>query len=330
MDNNLPWIEKYRPQNLSDIIGQDNIITCVRKLLENGSFPHMLFYGAPGSGKTSTILAILNEYYGKNKKLCVLKLDASDDRGINSVREEIKGFAEKKNYFNNGIKIIILDEADNMTYDAQFALRRIIEKYSKSTRFCLICNYENKIIGAIKSRCAEFKFTPIKNEKIVERLNDIINKEKLNISEDHLKIINELSSGDLRKAINLLQIVSNYKKNSNIYFTLGYPNINEKNYILELLLNDNYDFTSANNKLSKNILDRGYSIKTIFEILLLNIDILFEKLPMNRFAYIFSKLSTLQVEIDKTNFENINISVLVSIFKDKGYLNLQNYNYMED
>ena len=135
MEYNLPLVEKYRPTKLTDIVGQDTIVNSLTRIFDGGSFPHLLFYGGSGSGKTSTIMAVLNDYFGKKKKLMVMRLDASDDRGINSVREEIKGFAEKRNYFTKGIKVIILDEADSMTFDAQFALRRIIEKYSSSTRF---------------------------------------------------------------------------------------------------------------------------------------------------------------------------------------------------
>ena len=116
----------------------------------------------------------LSEYlYGKNKVFMVMRLDASDDRGINSVREEIKGFAEKMTISNKGVKLIILDEADSMTFDAQFALRRIIEKYSDNTRFCLICNYENKIIKPIKSRCVDIRFYPIMKRCIVNKLKEI-------------------------------------------------------------------------------------------------------------------------------------------------------------
>jgi replication factor C subunit 3/5 len=131
-------------------------IETIKKLLINCSLPHLLFNGLSGTGKTSTILALAKELYGNNIRLMVMKLDASDDRGINSVREDIKGFAEKTNMFQKGVKLIILDEADSMTFDAQFALRRIIEKYSKTVRFCLICNYENKIIPAIKIKMCKF------------------------------------------------------------------------------------------------------------------------------------------------------------------------------
>ena len=190
--DNLLWIEKYRPINFKQIIGQNKIINILEDMIENGSFPHLIFSGISGTGKTSTIMAIANKLYGSNKTFMVMKLDASDDRGINSVREEIKGFAEKVTIFNEGVKLIILDEADSMTFDAQFALRRIIEKYSDTTRFCLICNYENKIIPAIKSRCLNFRFSPIDKSHIIEKLNFICKKENLKASNKTLNIIAEL------------------------------------------------------------------------------------------------------------------------------------------
>ena len=173
------WIEKYRPDNLDKIVGQDKNINIINKMMEGGSFPHLLLHGKSGTGKTSTIMSIANKLYGKNRPFMMIKLDASDDRGINTVREEIKGFAEKMTPFNKGIKLIILDEADSMTFDAQFALRRIIEKYSDDTRFCIICNYMNKIIAPIKARCVNLRFYPIDKNIIIERLKFICNEENL-------------------------------------------------------------------------------------------------------------------------------------------------------
>ena len=190
MNNNfLPWVEKYRPYNISDIISNNENIKILSSMLSNGSLPHLLFHGTSGTGKTSLILALARELYGNNINLMVMKLDASDDRGINSVREEIKGFAERKNMFSSGVKLIILDEADSMTFDAQFALRKIIEKYSESTRFCLICNYENKIIPAIRSRCANFRFNPLSVNQVIVLLETICKNELLEYCNESLKII---------------------------------------------------------------------------------------------------------------------------------------------
>lgn len=151
---NLPWVEKYRPNALKELISHEDIIRTIRKFISQDKLPHLLFYGPPGTGKTSTILACAKEIY-KTKEFnsMVLELNASDDRGIGVVRGQILSFASTRTIFNSGYKLVILDEADSMTNDAQNALRRIIEKFTDNVRFCLICNYLSKIIPAIQSRC---------------------------------------------------------------------------------------------------------------------------------------------------------------------------------
>ncbi|GMI10300.1 hypothetical protein TrRE_jg11793 [Triparma retinervis] len=154
----LPWVEKYRPSSLTDLVAHEEIISVLTKLIESDKLPHLLLYGPPGTGKTSTIIAMAKKMYGEKKyKGMVLELNASDERGIDVVRNQIREFAGTRQLFSSGTKLILLDECDAMTSDAQFALRRIIEKYSTSTRFCLICNYVSKIIPALQSRCTRFR-----------------------------------------------------------------------------------------------------------------------------------------------------------------------------
>ena len=141
----LPWTERYRPKYLDDIAAQENIIDTLRQLIDANKLPHLLFYGPPGTGKTSTILCLARKMFGEKTKSMVLELNASDARGIDVVRNEIQNFAATRKLFSTGAKLAILDECDNMTKDAQMALRRIIEKYSSNTRFCLICNYASKV-----------------------------------------------------------------------------------------------------------------------------------------------------------------------------------------
>ena len=248
------WIEKYRPYDFSDIIGQDTIINSINNMINRKSLPHMLFYGNPGTGKTTTVLTIINKLYNDiNNSFFVMKLDASNNRGINTIRNEVKGFAEKKLMFGQKIKIIILDEVDSMTDDAQFALRRIIEQYSDTTRFILICNYVNKIIPAIRSRCLNFKFKPLTHDSIHTKLMTICNKEKLKINDKYLKLISSLVDGDIRKAINVLQTISKINKvtEKTIYNMIGYPHnaiikkfINniycKKNNLLKVIKHNNY------------------------------------------------------------------------------------------
>jgi replication factor C subunit 3/5 len=311
--NNLPWIEKYRPNNFNDIISHDQNILTIKKLLINSSLPHLLFYGPPGTGKTSTILTIAREMYGDYLSLMVLKLDASDDRGINSVREDIKGFAERSNMFIKGVRLIILDEADAMTYDAQFALRRIIEKYSETIRFCLICNYENKIIPAIRSRCANFRFTNISNNYIIDKLKYICKNENINCNNDILNTISNISKGDLRKAINLLQSVSLQSQNITnelCYKIASIPNNDDIIYIYNNLINKNLSFNDIYEIINNFINKNGYQLYIILNEL---IPYLINNNLFN--PNLLSDLSDFEEYLSKTTFEDIYINLFISIFK---------------
>ena len=157
----LPWVEKYRPKEMSDLVSHEQIIGTITKLIDAGKLPHLMLYGPPGTGKTSTILACAHKLYGKHFSSMVLELNASDDRGIDVVREQIKEFASTRQMFSSAPKLIVLDEADNMTNPAQFSLRRVIEKFTRNARFCIICNYASKIIPALQSRCTRFRFAPL-------------------------------------------------------------------------------------------------------------------------------------------------------------------------
>ena len=203
------WVEKYRPKNLSEITAQDDVIEPLKKTLITKNLPHLMFFGPSGCGKTSTILALSKELFGEdNYNDRVIELNASDERGINIVRDKIKTYAKKAINYKDGIppwKIIILDEADNMTPDSQCALRRIMEEYSKLTRFCIICNYHNKIIDPIESRCMLFRFKPIQENEIIDKLKNICKNENFECSDIFLTQIVKHCRGDLRKAINFLQ-----------------------------------------------------------------------------------------------------------------------------
>lgn len=314
MSNYLPWIEKYRPQKLDNIISNEQNLIILKNMLKGESLPHLLFHGTSGTGKTSTIMALANKLYKNNISLMVMKLDASDDRGINSVRDDIKGFAEKKNMFQKGVKLIILDEADSMTFDAQFALRRIIEKYSESTRFCLICNYDNKIIPAIRSRCANFRFNPILKKDIIKTIKYICENEELTIDDESLNIISELSNGDLRKAINLLQSISMKSNIINIklcYETAGIPTTENINYIFNNLIDNNLKFNDIFKNISDIIKNNGYSLDIILKHITLCI--LKDKMFKNK-AQILSDLADLENKIGKSVFNDIYISTLIALF----------------
>lgn len=224
---NLPWVEKYRPDTFQEIISHEDIINTIDKFIQEKRIPHLLLYGPPGTGKTTTILAIAKRLYGaKELHSMVLELNASDDRGIGIVRGSILSFASTKSIFNSGLKLIVLDEADAMTNDAQDALRRIMEKYTNNARFCLICNYLSKIKPAIQSRCTRFRFGPLSESQIFPRLDHIVEAEGVRITEDGKQALIDIAQGDMRKIINVLQsthMASGLVDRNNVYLCCGQP-----------------------------------------------------------------------------------------------------------
>jgi len=280
----VPWVDKYRPKKLSEVSYQDEVIGMLKTTLVNGILPHIVFYGPPGTGKTSVILAIAMELFGPHKyEERIMELNASDERGINVVRNKIVSFAKSSlcapdpNYPSPPYKIIILDEADAMTTEAQSALRKVIEDYSSITRFCFICNYINQIIQPIISRCVKFRFKPLNDESMFNKLSFITKKEHMNLNDDVINKIINISYGDLRKAIMLLQNIGYVEKHSEITV----------NDILEISGNipqsiiDKINDTCILNKnskcvdiveLAKNINLDGYSISNI--LLTLNVFII--------------------------------------------------------
>ncbi len=200
----LPWIEQYRPHKLDEVIGQEEITKRLKSYILKGSLPNMLFSGPAGVGKTSASIALARELFGEAFEQNFLELNASNERGIDVVRSTIKDFARTL-ALNAKFKIIFLDESDALTSDAQQALRRTMEKYTKTTRFILSCNYSSKLIEPIQSRCVVFRFRPLSSEKVKEKLNEIIEKEKLKVEEKALNAIVYVAEGDVRKAINVLQ-----------------------------------------------------------------------------------------------------------------------------
>lgn len=265
----LPWIEKYRPKKIDQIISHHDIIMSLKKFINKKTLPHLLFFGPSGSGKTSAIKCCANEIYGPYISCMILELNASNERGIETVRTKIKNFVSNRNNIflppeiRNVFKLVILDEIDSMTVEAQGMLRQTIEKNSNTTRFCLICNDIDKINIALQSRCTLFRFAPLTAIDMKHRLIEICDNEEIKYNDDALDAIIKLSKGDMRAAINSLQHVKqsvNKKITSEcIYKISGHCSPEINTLIFNILI-----------KLSKDKIKLADTVDEITEILINN------------------------------------------------------------
>jgi len=210
--SNEMWSEKYRPKKLDDIVNQKEIVERLKSFARSKNVPHCIFAGPPGTGKTTAALCLLRDLYGDVYREHTMELNASDERGIDVVRETVKTFARMKSIGDIRFKIMILDEADNMTSDAQQALRRTMERYTETCRFIMCANYSGKIIEPIQSRCAPFRFARLPREEHDCYLKEIAGNEKVKLSTEGLDAIFEICGGDLRRAINTLQSAASLSK----------------------------------------------------------------------------------------------------------------------
>lgn len=261
MTESFMWVEKYRPTKLSDIANQKDVIGSLKSLLKNISeMPHLLFSGSAGVGKTTTALCIAREILGDSWREYTLELNASDERGINMVRERVKKFARFSGLDTRiPFKLVILDEADEMTSDAQTALRRIIEDTAGHCRFIMIANNISKIIEPLQSRCAVFKFTRLTERDIIAHLEEICKKEKIKYDKDGLKTLYSYSEGDMRHSINMLQAASSLGTISedNVKASAGLAKTSDVGEILKLALSGK--LTDARSKMVELIKVYGMS-----------------------------------------------------------------------
>jgi replication factor C small subunit len=261
------WTEKYRPKDFSDVRGQNDIIDRIKSFVENKNMPHLLFTGPAGTGKSSLSLVIVKKMFGDGWRDNYLELNASDERGIEVVRQKVKDFARTK-ALTNMFKIIFLDEADALTRDAQHALRRTMENYANSCRFILSCNFSSKIIDPIQSRCAVFRFKLLKKEDIISIIETIAKKEGLEIDSKAIDDLYGICGGDCRRVVNLLQATSSVSKKITedlLYNIIAEVNPQHIREILETALKGN--FVAAKDELLDTMLKHGLAASDVIKVI---------------------------------------------------------------
>ncbi|MDP2767715.1 MAG: replication factor C small subunit [Candidatus Methanoperedens sp.] len=254
------WIEKYRPKRLDDVVGQTEVLKRLKSYVRSRNLPHLLLSGPPGVGKTASAVCIARELFEEAWTNNFTELNASDERGIDVVRNKIKNFARTAPLGEAEFKIIFLDEADALTSDAQSALRRTMEKYTATCRFILSCNYSSKIIEPIQSRCAVYRFKPIGSAAVEERIRHIARAEGVNLTDDGMDAVKYVASGDMRRAINALQAAAMLDKTVNmdaIYKTTATAKPEEVVELIKLGLEGN--FMKARAKLDYLLIEQGLS-----------------------------------------------------------------------
>jgi replication factor C subunit 3/5 len=328
----LTWVEKYRPSKWSQIIGNKQTISTIRKLVEGGgddsllAVPHMLFSGPPGSGKTTSAIIAMKEMYGDAADHMVLELNASNDRGIDVVRQKIIGFVNTSNYLykacgiatpKHTYKLVILDEVDWMTNEAQATLRRLMEETSDNARFCLICNYQNKIDPAIQSRCVPFRFQPLDAKSSMIKLSEISEAEGVSIDTGALSALCDLTNGDMRKCINTLQLMSLSKLkivDVDVYRHFGIIDKYEFRKLIATLNSKSGGQTKAYRHLSDLVATNGMDLKNVMSGIYRHTKEL-DMADKHRCRMLVN-LARLEICMGSTECDRIHIGTLIGILAD--------------
>lgn len=319
----LPWVEKFRPKKLNEVVDHEIFVSTLKEFVKKKQFPHLLLSGPPGTGKTSTIMSCAKELYKDNYPVMVLDINASEERGIDVVRNKIKNFITTKGVFlEEGaalFKLVILDEADAMTLDAQSMLVNIMEKHTLNARFCLICNYIKKINPAIQSRCTIFKFAPLKRKFIENKIKSIADIIGFNVTKDGINTLIKISNGDMRKVINTLQATHMaFGKNvseSNINKCAGYPLPEDIKQISEIL--ESKSIKEAYREVYKIVKQNAYSLMdVIHELFNRKIEIYLSSDEQNndKVMNLILNMRTIEANLSMHQNEGIQLSGLVGAY----------------
>ena len=312
------WAEKYRPKSLSQMVNQKDIVERLESFAKSRNVPHCIFAGPPGTGKTTAALCLAHDLYGEVYRENSMELNASDERGINVVRETVKTFARIRTLGEIPFKILILDEADNMTGDAQQALRRTMERYTETCRFILIANYSGKIIEPIQSRCAPFRFTYLPREEQDVHLKYIAENEKVDLAKDGLDAIYVVCGGDLRRSINSLQAAASLGKpitSEIVYSVVGRANPADVHAMIKIAMDGN--FIEARKRLREMILKYGVAGSDIIKQIhgeLFRLDI-----PENWKVKLAEIVGDVDFRLAEGADEEVQLSALLARLAEAGY-----------
>lgn len=312
------WTEKYRPRSLDEMFNQKEIVERLKSFVESGNVPHCIFAGPPGTGKTTAALCLARDLYGGAYRDSIMELNASDERGINMVRETVKTFARSRSIGDFSFKILVLDEADNMTSAAQQALRRTMERYTGTCRFILIANYSGKIIEPIQSRCAPFRFSYLPREDIDRSLKRIAEKEDLNLLGEGLDAIFEVCGGDLRGGINILQTAASLNRpidSEVVYSIAGRANPEDVRKMIGTAINGNFE--EARKQLRKMMQKYGVAGRDI--IRQIHSELFRGKLPEQSKMKLASIVGEIDYRLVEGANEEVQLSALLAKLVEAGY-----------